>query len=89
MRSVRLARKLGSLREVAAAFCAGEITAEHVEVIAHAYTPKRAEMIEGIEAGLVALARIATPAELRDAQDTRIARRGAGADLPAISRLEG
>ena len=65
-RSVRLARKLASLGEVAAAFNRGEVTAEHVVEIAHGYTPARAAMIEGIESELVAFARISTPGELRD-----------------------
>jgi Domain of unknown function (DUF222)/HNH endonuclease len=65
MRSVRLARKLESLSEVAAAFGAGDITREHVVEIAHGYTPERAAMIEGIEAELVNAAKVATPAELR------------------------
>jgi len=65
-RSVRLARKLASLGEVAAAFNRGEVTAEHVVEIAHGYTPARAAMIEGIESELVAFARIGTPGELRD-----------------------
>jgi hypothetical protein len=36
--------------ETAAAFSTGEMTAEHVHTIAACYTPKRAEMLEGIEA---------------------------------------
>ena len=60
-RLVRLARKLEHLPETAAAFAAGEITGEHVAEIARPYTPERAEMLEGIEAELVAFARISTP----------------------------
>jgi hypothetical protein len=66
-RSVRLARKLESLGEVASAFSAGEITAEHVAEIGHGHTAARAAMIEGVEVELVAFARISTPVELRDA----------------------
>jgi hypothetical protein len=66
LRSVRLARKLEDLTETAAAFSAGEITAEHVVEMARPYTPARAEMLQGIEAELVAFARIGTPRELRE-----------------------
>jgi hypothetical protein len=66
-KSVVLARQLEDLPEVAEAFAAGEITGEHAQVIARRYTPARAEMIAGIEAELVAFARIATPEETRKA----------------------
>jgi Domain of unknown function (DUF222) len=66
-RLVRLARNLERLPETAAAFGAGEITGEHVAEITRPYTPERAEMLEGIEAELVAFARISTPGELRNA----------------------
>src|SRR4051812_4570825 len=65
MRSVRLARKLEALPEVAAAYGAGEITGEHVEEITHPYTPRRAAMIEAIETALVDFARDRTPLETR------------------------
>ena len=65
-RSVDLARKLACLPEAAAAFAAGDISREHAEVIARPYTPQRSEMINNIETGLVTLAKITTPHELRD-----------------------
>jgi hypothetical protein len=67
MRSVRLARKLDALPEVATAFGAGEISSEHVVEITGPYTPQRAAMIEGIETELVEFARNHTPLQLRGA----------------------
>jgi hypothetical protein len=64
--SVRLARKLEALPETAAAFGAGEISREHVEAIARAHTPDRAEMLENLDREFANLARLVNPARLRD-----------------------
>ena len=71
-RSIDLARKLEYLPETAAAFGAGEISRDHAEMIASAYTPERAAMIANIEVELVDMARIAHPAELRKTVDRMI-----------------
>ena len=64
--AVVLARKLDVLPEVAAAFAAGEISRAHVEAIAWAHTPERAAMIEGLDRGFANLARLTSPAHVRD-----------------------
>ncbi|HEV7525023.1 MAG TPA: DUF222 domain-containing protein [Acidimicrobiia bacterium] len=61
---VALARTLGALPLVTAAFTAGEISARHAAVIAHAYTPERAAEITNIEAVLVDLAAERPPHDL-------------------------
>ena len=66
VRSIRVARTLESLASTAAAFSTGAITAEHVVQITGPYTPKRAEMLESIEAELVDFATISSPGELRE-----------------------
>ena len=66
-RAIDVARKLDALPEVSAAFAAGAVSRAHVEVIADAATPERAEMLRGVERELVDYARISTPAELRGA----------------------
>ena len=63
-RSVRLARKLEQLPATASAFESGALTREHVNVIAKPATPERMEMMQGIEHGLVELARKHTLADL-------------------------
>ena len=63
--TVRLARRLEELPEVSAAFAAGSISREHARVIARAWSPERAAMLAGIEADLVALARLTGPGRLR------------------------
>jgi hypothetical protein len=64
--SVVLARKLERLPETAAAFAAGEISRQHVEMISRAHTPERAAMIENLDSQFANLARITTPARVRD-----------------------
>jgi hypothetical protein len=61
---VELARTLGDLPEVAAAFGRGEISRAHVQVIANAHTPERAAEITRLEQPLVDAARAANPREL-------------------------
>ena len=64
--AVVLARKLDQLPETAAVFGAGEIGREHAAVLADVYTPERAEMLDGIEAELVAFVWVSTPNEFRN-----------------------
>src|SRR3954470_4352810 len=56
-RSIRLARQLEQLPATAAAFESGAITREQVNVITKPATPRRMEMMQGIEAGLVDIAK--------------------------------
>jgi hypothetical protein len=62
--NVALARKLEQLPAVAEAFAAGDISARHADVIARAFTPKRAEAMEPFEEALVDAACNAAPDEL-------------------------
>ena len=61
---VELARKLGDLPQVAAAFERGEISARHAVVVANAYTPERAGAISDVETELVNVARQHLPKQL-------------------------
>src|SRR3954447_2354131 len=66
-RAVRLARRLENLAETAAAYAAGEITREHVEIITRRCTTKRRELFQAIEPGLLNIARDHTYADLDSA----------------------
>jgi 5-methylcytosine-specific restriction endonuclease McrA len=61
---VSVGRRLEQLPEVAAAFADGDISFRHVQVLAHAYTAKRAAALAEVEALLVGEARKRTPKEL-------------------------
>ena len=63
--TVRLARRLEHLPETANAFEKGEISRQHVEMIALPCTRERREMLQGLERELVAFARTSNPIELR------------------------
>jgi hypothetical protein len=63
--TVRLARRLKHLPETANAFEKGEISRQHVEMIAIPCTRERRAMLQGLERELVAFARISDPVELR------------------------
>ena len=65
--TVRLARRLAHLPETANAFEKGEISRQHVEMIAGPCTRERREMVQGIEPKLVAFAKLSDPVELRGA----------------------
>ena len=62
--NVTLARKLEQLPEVAEAFAAGDISARHADVIARAFTAKRAAAMAEFEPILVGVACNAAPDEL-------------------------
>jgi hypothetical protein len=62
---VRVARQLADLPEVAKAFAAGEVSLEHVGVIARLANAVGAEALAGYEPILVELARQAPPGQLR------------------------
>jgi hypothetical protein len=59
-----LGRKLRNLPHVAEAFGRGEISRQHAQAFANAYTPARAAELAEIEAGLVGVARKVTPKQL-------------------------
>ncbi len=61
---VSLGRKLEKLPEVAAAFADGDLSLRHAQVLANAYTAKRAAALADVEAQLVGVARECTPKEL-------------------------
>jgi hypothetical protein len=63
---VKLARKLAGLPESAEALGAGEISRAHVQVIADAFTPERAEALAPLEPEFVEVGRKCTPRELRN-----------------------
>jgi hypothetical protein len=62
--NVSLARKLAQLHTVSEAFAAGDISAKHAQVIADAFTPKRAAAMAEFEEVLVDVACNAAPDEL-------------------------
>jgi 5-methylcytosine-specific restriction protein A len=62
---VALARKAAELPEAHAALTAGEISRSHVQAIADAFTPERAETLAPLESEFVDAARTCTPRELR------------------------
>ena len=70
--SVRLARKLGHLPAIAAAFRSGEISRGHASVVAGAYTQERAAELDGIEGILAEAARHVNPDDLSRASDEAI-----------------
>ena len=87
--AVVLARKLDQLPETAAAFSGGEIGREHAEVIAHVYTPERAEMIDGIEAELVDVRgspRRTSSADVKEIVDAHDGDGGAGGDERQLAK---
>jgi Domain of unknown function (DUF222) len=61
---VSVSRRLEQLPEVAAAFADGDLSFRHVQVLAHAYTAKRAAALADVEEELVGVARKVTPKEL-------------------------
>ena len=58
---VSVGRRLEKLPEVAAAFADGDLSFRHVQVLAHAYTPKRAAALAEVEAEFVGVAEKVTP----------------------------
>ncbi len=87
---VKLARKLESLPIVADAFAAGEISRQHVRVIADAYTPERETTLAEFEPVLVQTAQHVSPKDLheivRHATDALDGDGGAGADAEDHTR---
>jgi hypothetical protein len=63
---VKLARKTADLPETREALEAGDISRAHVQAIADAFTPERAEMLAPLEGEFVEVARKCTPSELRN-----------------------
>jgi len=61
---VDLARKLGDLPLVAEAFSRGDISRAHAAVVAHAYTPARADELNNLESILVRIAEQHAPNDL-------------------------
>ncbi len=61
---VSLGRKLERLPEVAAAFADGDISLRHAQVLANAYSAKRAAALAEVEGQLVEVARECTPKKL-------------------------
>jgi hypothetical protein len=61
---VELAHKLQVLPQVAAAFATGDVSRQHVQVIAKAHTPARADAFPQVEATLLSVAQTQDPSRL-------------------------
>ena len=62
--AVRLTRRLETLPSTLAAFSAGRISRQHAQVIAGAFTPERADKLEGMDEIFATAAKRLNPAEL-------------------------
>ena len=64
--AVHLARKLGRLPALAAAFGAGQISREHATAVTRAYTRDREVELDGMDGAFAEYAVLVNPGELRD-----------------------